>query len=60
MCCRPGRGLVINPGSVVSAPTARVETSRTFALLDLATLEVTHHDVATGATVAVVPWADGV
>ena len=59
MFCRPCRGLVINPGSVVSSPMAWVETSRTFALLDLATLEVTHHDVATGAAVAVLPWADG-
>jgi putative phosphoesterase len=58
MCCRPGGGLVVNPGSVVSTPEARVETSRSFALVDLATLEVTHHDVESGRRLEVAPWAD--
>jgi putative phosphoesterase len=55
MCYRaPSGRLVINPGSVISAPV--VQTSRTFALLDLDTLAVTHHDVETGAQVEIRPW----
>jgi putative phosphoesterase len=56
MACQTGRGLVVNPGSVVSAPG--VSTSRTFALLDLATLGVTFHDVETGDEVTTRPWSD--
>jgi putative phosphoesterase len=51
---RCGRGLAVNPGSVVCAPV--VTTSRTFALLDLAALSVTFHEVQTGAVVDVAPW----
>lgn len=47
-------GLVVNPGSVISAPVVR--TSRTFALVDLAELTVTFHDVETGDEVEVAPW----
>jgi len=47
-------GMVVNPGSVVSMPV--VDSSRTFALVDLAVLEVTFHDVETGRPVAVEPW----
>lgn len=54
MWFRCSEGLVVNPGSVISAP--RVTTSRTFALLDLDALEVTFHDVETGAAVEVRPW----
>lgn len=54
--CRCGGGLVVNPGSVVSVPVVR--TSRTFALVDLATLEVTFHDVETGTPRAVSPWEE--
>ena len=50
----PSGRLVVNPGSVISAP--RVTTSRTFALLDLAMLAVTFHDVETGAEVKVRAW----
>ncbi len=56
MWYRSGPGLVVNPGSVVSAPV--VSTSRTFALLDWDQAALTFHDVETGATVAVEPWAD--
>jgi putative phosphoesterase len=52
----PSGRLVINPGSVISAP--RVKTSRTFALLDLDSLGVTFHDVESGAEVEVAPWED--
>jgi predicted phosphodiesterase len=48
-------GLVINPGSVVSR--AVVDSSRTFALVDLSTLDVTFHDVETGKEVEVEPWS---
>jgi putative phosphoesterase len=55
MCYRaPSGRLVINPGSVISAP--RVSTSRTFALLDLEALDVTFHDVESGLVVEVQPW----
>jgi putative phosphoesterase len=53
----PSGRLVINPGSVISAP--RVSTSRTFAVLDLTTLGVTFHDVESGAKVEVTPWSEG-
>jgi putative phosphoesterase len=56
MCYRCAQGLVVNPGSVVSKPF--VNTSHTFALLDLAELTVTFYDVETGAQVAVEPWAE--
>lgn len=48
------RGLVVNPGSVVSMPI--VKTSRTFALVDTSSLEVTFHDVESGSVVRVEPW----
>lgn len=47
-------GLVVNPGSVVSIP--RVDSSRTFAMVDPDIPEVTFHDVETGGTVEVEPW----
>ena len=53
---RSDDGIVVNPGSVISAP--RVETSRTFALLDLESLVVSFHDVETGAEVVLPPWTD--
>lgn len=56
MIYRCAHGLVINPGSVVSMPV--VKTSRTFALCDLDSLEVTFHDVETGALRDVTPWPD--
>jgi putative phosphoesterase len=48
-------GVVVNPGSLISAPV--VQTSRTFALINLADLAVSVHDVETGAEVPVAPWA---
>jgi len=57
MWYRSGRGLVVNPGSVVSAPV--VTTSRTFALVETAGLSVTFHDVESGAEVDVAPWPSG-
>jgi putative phosphoesterase len=56
MVCRTDSGIVVNPGSVVSAPF--VSTSHSFALLDLATLAVSHHNVETGALIEVKPWPD--
>jgi putative phosphoesterase len=50
--CR--EGLVLNPGSAVSMPV--VDSSRTFALIDLDTLEPTFHDVESGDVVEVEPW----
>jgi putative phosphoesterase len=47
-------GVVVNPGSVVSMPV--VDSSRTFALVDLSTLEVAFHDVESGRQVEVEPW----
>ena len=47
-------GLVINPGSVISAPV--VSTSRTFALLDWRERRVTFHDVESGEPREVKPW----
>ena len=47
-------GLLINPGSVVSI--AGVDSSRTFALVDLEAPEVTFHDVESGDAVEVEQW----
>lgn len=52
----PSGRIVVNPGSVVSAPV--VKTSRTFALLDLDLMAVTFHDVESGAEVPVRPWGE--
>ena len=54
MWFRCADGLVVNPGSVVSA--ARIDSSRTFALVDLDILEVTFHDVESGEMIEVDPW----
>jgi putative phosphoesterase len=54
MWFRCEEGLVVNPGSVVSA--APIDSSRTFALVDLDILEVTFHDVESGGKVGVEPW----
>ncbi len=54
MSFRCSEGLVINPGSIVSVPG--VDTSRTFAVVDLHTLEVTFHDVESGAPFTAAEW----
>ncbi len=54
MVYRSESGLVINPGSVVSAPV--VSTSRTFAVLDWDNEAVTFHDVESGDRVEVKEW----
>jgi putative phosphoesterase len=54
MWFRCTEGLVVNPGSVVSG--ARIDSSRSFALVDLAMLEVTFHDVESGETIEVEQW----
>lgn len=56
MWFRCDRGLVVNPGSIISAPVVR--TSRTFALVDLDDLSVTFHDVESGRVVPREPWPD--
>ncbi len=55
MWFRCPEGLVINPGSIISMGR-RVETSRSFAMVDLDSLEATFHDVETGRIVAIRPW----
>ena len=54
MWAEVAHGLVINPGSVISAPV--VSTSRTFALLDWAERRVSFHDVESGEPREVKPW----
>ena len=50
----PEGGLVVNPGSVVSMPV--VDLSRTFAVADLANLNVTFHAVESGEPIPPAPW----
>jgi putative phosphoesterase len=50
----PEGRLVVNPGSIVSMPV--VQTSRTFAVVDLAERSVSFHEVEGGVTVTVEPW----
>jgi putative phosphoesterase len=54
MWFRSREGIVVNPGSVVSMPV--VDSSRTFAMLDVDALEVTFHDVEHGELVAIESW----
>jgi len=54
MWYRGPKGLVVNPGSVISMPVVR--TSRTFGLLDLDAMAVTFHDVETGRELRVPHW----
>lgn len=56
MWYRCERGLVVNPGSIISAPVVR--TSRTFALVDLEDLAVSFHDVESGRVVPMEPWPE--
>ncbi len=58
MWYRCERGLVVNPGSIISAPVVR--TSRTFALADLESLSVTFHDVESGRVIPKEPWPEEV
>ncbi len=50
----PEGGLVINPGSVVSMPV--IDSSRSFAVVDLAALVVSFHVVETGEPIPLDPW----
>jgi putative phosphoesterase len=54
MWYRGPKGLVVNPGSVISMPVVR--TSRTFALLDVEGLTVSFHDVESGRILEVPHW----
>jgi putative phosphoesterase len=54
MWFRGTNGLVVNPGSAVSIPG--VDSSRTFAMVNLDTLEASFHDVESGAAVEVAMW----
>ena len=54
MWYRGPKGLVVNPGSVISVPVVR--TSRTFALLDVDAMAVSFHDVESGRTLNVPHW----
>ncbi len=55
MWYRGERGLVVNPGSVISMPVVR--TSRTFAVLDLDAMAATFHDVESGRVLDVPHWS---
>ena len=55
MWYRGKRGLVVNPGSVISMPVVR--TSRTFAMLDLDAMAATFHDVESGRVLNVPHWS---
>jgi putative phosphoesterase len=55
MWYRGERGLVVNPGSVISMPVVR--SSRTFALLDLELMTATFHDVESGRVLDVPHWS---
>lgn len=57
MWFRCDRGLVLNPGSLISVRPMK-STSRTFAMLELDDLSVTFHDVESGEPVSVAPWPD--
>ncbi|WP_422926363.1 metallophosphoesterase family protein [Singulisphaera sp. PoT] len=48
------KGLVMNPGSIASLPT--VESSRSFAIIDMDAHTVTFHAVETGEEFEVQPW----
>jgi putative phosphoesterase len=50
----PEGGLVINPGSVVSMPI--IDSSKTFAVADLANMVVTFHQVESGEPIPLAPW----
>ncbi len=54
MSFRCREGLFVNPGSTVSLP--HIDSSRTFALVDFASLAVSFHDVESGDEVEVEPW----
>ena len=54
MWFRSREGIVVNPGSVVSMPV--VDSSRTFAMVDVDALEVTFHDVESGERVELESW----
>lgn len=50
----PRGGLVVNPGSIISRPV--VETSRTFAVVDLDTFEPSFYDLEFGTGLTLEPW----
>ncbi len=54
MWYRGERGLVLNPGSIISVPV--VESSRSFAVIDMEDLSATFHDVETGKMIEVASW----
>jgi putative phosphoesterase len=54
MWYRGANGLVVNPGSAVSIHG--VDSSRTFAMVDLDTLDVGFHDVESGQAVEIAMW----
>ncbi|AGA26653.1 metallophosphoesterase family protein [Singulisphaera acidiphila] len=57
MWFRCDRGLVVNPGSVVSMPVVK-KSSRTFALVDLTERSVSFHDVESGERIPLDPWPE--
>ena len=57
MWYRCNRGLVVNPGSVVSMPVVK-KSSRTFALVDLTERSVSFHDVESGEMIPLDPWPE--
>jgi putative phosphoesterase len=56
MWFRCAQGLVLNPGSLIALPV--VNSSRSFALVDLETLACAFHDASTGQPIEVPPWPE--
>jgi putative phosphoesterase len=50
----PSGGLVVNPGSIISLPV--IDSSKTFAVVETGTLQVTFHDLESGLAVSVDCW----
>lgn len=57
MWFRCDRGLVVNPGSVVSMPVVK-KSSRTFAFVDSHESSVSFHDVESGDRIPLDPWPE--
>lgn len=53
---RGSKGLVVNPGSIASIPN--LESSRSYAIVDLEALSVTFYKVETGEEVLVRSWCE--
>jgi predicted phosphodiesterase len=59
MWFRCARGMIVNPGSLYSAPS-RLRSSHTFAVIDMVSSDVSFYGVECGTQVAVEAWDDEV